>query len=100
MDKENVCPLIVPMFAAPLFDMLTTEMLTQLRICDELLGFCATPNVTTHTVEEFNTRVLSTKPEIIQNDDFVNSLYKDILADPNPRSTLTFLHLSDIHLDT
>jgi hypothetical protein len=51
-------------------------------------------------VEEFNTRVLAQKPEIIQNDDFVNSLYKDILADPNPRPTLTFLHLSDIHLDT
>lgn len=75
MDKENVCPLIVPMFANPLFDMLSNEMLTQLRICDELLGFCSTPKVVTHTVEEFNSRVLSTKPEIIQNDDFVNSLY-------------------------
>jgi len=43
--------------------------------------------------------VLSEKPEIIANDDYLAQMYEKIYSDPNPRKTLTFLHLSDIHLD-
>ena len=42
---------------------------------------------------------MSTKPEVLASNDYVNNLYKTIYADPNPRETLTLLHISDIHLD-
>jgi hypothetical protein len=44
--------------------------------------------------------VLADKPAEILRDDYIMQLYREIYSDPNPRKTLTFLHLSDIHLDT
>jgi len=45
--------------------------------------------------------ILSSKPAIIQNDDFVDNLYKEIAEDPNrdQRPTLKFVHFTDIHMD-
>jgi len=40
MNKETVCPAVVPMFAAPIWKTLDDQILTKLRICDEFLGFC------------------------------------------------------------
>lgn len=44
--------------------------------------------------------MLADKPAEILRDDYIMQLYRKIYSDPNPRKTLTFLHLSDIHLDT
>lgn len=44
-------------------------------------------------------RVLADKPESIQNDDYVNSLYEKIRNDPNPRPTIKAVHISDPHID-
>jgi len=63
------------------------------------LGFCDTPEIKTLYTEEYKAELLATKPDKIKNDDYVNNLYKQIYADPNPRKSLTMLHLSDIHLD-
>ena len=40
-NKDIVCPGIVPFMAAPILDMITRELLTELRICNMFLGFCA-----------------------------------------------------------
>jgi hypothetical protein len=46
-------------------------------------------------------KMLSGKPLSIQNDDFVDNLYKEIAADPNKdsRPTMKFVHFTDIHMD-
>ena len=64
-NKDIVCPGIVPFMAAPVLDMITRELLTELRICNMLLGFCALPVVETLFIEDYNKRLLSTKPEEI-----------------------------------
>lgn len=51
------------------------------------------------TVQDFADRVLSTKPKSIINDDFVQNLYEQIRSDPNPRSTIKVVHISDAHID-
>lgn len=45
--------------------------------------------------------MLADKPALIQNDDYVDNLYKMIAADPNKdqRPTLKFVHFTDIHMD-
>jgi 3',5'-cyclic AMP phosphodiesterase CpdA len=43
--------------------------------------------------------MLSTKPESIMDNNYINSLYEDIKADPNPRPILTIAHISDLHMD-
>jgi hypothetical protein len=43
--------------------------------------------------------ILKDKPEIIQEDDFVNRLYDDVNKNPKDRKTLKMVHITDIHLD-
>lgn len=43
--------------------------------------------------------ILATKPESIRDDNFIDNLYAQIAADPNPRETYTALHISDVHID-
>ena len=63
------------------------------------MGFCNSPKVDTLEIADYQARLQAQKPEEIQDNDYVNNLYRSIYSDPNPRETLTFLHLSDIHLD-
>jgi len=49
-------------------------------------------------VEHFQERVLADKPDIIQNDDFVNKKYEEIRFGEN-RRTLKIVHISDPHID-
>jgi len=50
-------------------------------------------------VDDYATAILASKPDSIKDDDFVNKLYKQIKADPNPRETYKVLHMSDIRMD-
>lgn len=85
--------------APPVLDTLSGEIFTELRICDEFLGFCSRPKYETLEISDFQARVLADKPAEIQDDMYVNNLYAQIYADPEPRRTLTMLHLSDMHID-
>lgn len=100
-DKMNVCPAMVTMMANPVLDMLANGVLTQVRVCNELLGFCNKPSIETLEVSDFQTRVLADKPAEIQNDDYINKMYESVYNDPNraSRETLQILHISDIHVD-
>ncbi len=44
-------------------------------------------------------QMLKSKPEHLQDDNFVNNLYEDLLKDKHPRKTLKMVQVTDIHLD-
>ncbi len=48
--------------ATSVIDVIQREVLTQVRICDELLGFCERPVVETLLISNYETRVLADKP--------------------------------------
>ena len=98
-DAATVCPGIIPMMATPMLDMIGRELFTKERICNEFLEVCAIPSFETITVDQYATRVLAQKPELILNDDYVTNLYSQIYNDPNPRKTLRAVHISDPHID-
>ena len=96
----TVCPGFVSEMSKPMLEIMERDILTKLRVCDEFLGFCSSPTVDTLEIEDFNARVLADKPAETLDNEYVNNLYKQIHADPNERKSLTFLHMSDVHLDT
>lgn len=98
-DAPTVCPGIIPIMATPVLDMIGRELFSKERICNEFLEVCAIPSFETITVEQYATRVLAQKPELILNDDYVTNLYSQIYNDPNPRKTLRAVHISDPHID-
>ena len=54
------------------------------------------------TVDDYTKRILSDKPDIIKNNDFINNLYKEIKADKEngvKRETMVIYHFSDLHWD-
>jgi len=87
------------MMAVPILETVTRDILTPLRVCNEILGYCNNPTVETLTVADYQTRVLADKPAENQNNDFVNKLYEQVYAAENERPKLTFLHISDVHID-
>jgi hypothetical protein len=53
LDADNVCPSVVPLFGTPVLDMITSDLLTELRFCNEFLGLCARPKVETLEFSDF-----------------------------------------------
>lgn len=45
--------------------------------------------------------ILSTKPDYLKNDDFVDNLYEEIkqAGGIESRKTITAVHISDLHMD-
>ena len=52
-NADEVCPGIVPFMAGPVVDMITSSILTQLRVCNEFLGFCNSPKVDTLEIADY-----------------------------------------------
>lgn len=98
-DKETVCPTMVPLMAPTFLDLIANDLMTELRLCNEVLGFCERPKVSDLEVSDYKARVLADKPDNTKENDFVNKMYEQIYADTKERETLTFLHISDIHID-
>jgi sphingomyelin phosphodiesterase len=42
---------------------------------------------------------LASKPESLADDDFINSLYRDIANDTSERSTIRIVQFTDLHID-
>jgi hypothetical protein len=76
MQADEVCPGMIELNSGPVFTLLSRDIFSQLRICNELLGFCSKPGIETYEIEDFTARVLADKPTIIQNDDYLNKLYE------------------------
>jgi hypothetical protein len=57
-------------------------ILTEDFICGFVFNLCTdTPNYTQERADDFVTRVLSTKPSSIEDDDFMDNLYIDNIRD-------------------
>ena len=54
-------------------------------LCTDAYNFCPSYDATFVKLNEteYENEILGDKPELIANDDFVDSLYASILADPN-----------------
>jgi hypothetical protein len=52
-DGDTVCPAMIDLMYPPVFETVTRDMLTKDRVCDEFLGFCSSPKVTVHELEDF-----------------------------------------------
>lgn len=88
-DKMNVCPTMVTMMTDPVLGMIANGLLTPIRICNELLGFCNKPSIETLEVADFQARVLADKPTEIKDDDYINKMYRSIYEDPDRASRET-----------
>ena len=78
LDAEHVCPSVVPLFGDSVLDVLSNDLLTQLRFCSEFLGVCKNPHFYTLSLEDYKDRVLLDKPSFIKDDNYINTLYKEI----------------------
>eukprot|EP00345_Euplotes_harpa_P014290 CAMPEP_0168352526 /NCGR_PEP_ID=MMETSP0213-20121227/22640_1 /TAXON_ID=151035 /ORGANISM="Euplotes harpa, Strain FSP1.4" /LENGTH=520 /DNA_ID=CAMNT_0008363827 /DNA_START=173 /DNA_END=1731 /DNA_ORIENTATION=+ len=70
--------------------------------CEVLLQVCSHENYSVRYSDEDVSRILSDKPSFIQNNDFVNNLYKEIEDDTKrgvKRETMLMYHFSDLHFD-
>jgi hypothetical protein len=98
-QRFKVCPSFISLYYESMLPVITDYIVTRERVCVEALEVCSTPVVHQIDLEKVVDDILATKPEIIKNDDFLDNLYAQIAADPNPRETLTAIHISDVHID-
>jgi hypothetical protein len=90
---------MIKMMVDSMYDMIATDLISKNRICNQFLGYCNNPTFKEITLDDYTTRVLSDKPALIQDDNFINNLYSEIKADTKPRKTLKVVHMSDPHID-
>ena len=71
--------------------------------CTQVLDLCPSwdSNYNVLNPNDWSDKMLADKPVLIQNDDFIDNLYKEIAADPNKesRQTMKIVHFTDIHMD-
>ena len=72
---QIVCPGIVNYFGDSLLDAASRYILTKDRMCNEILGLCSNPHIEELKVENVAANILSTKPDFLKIDDFINNLY-------------------------
>lgn len=82
-----------------LFPQLTEFVLTGEYSCSRFFGFCSSPSWITLDHNDYVHRMISEKPDIIKNNDFIDNLYEEIKNDPKERETIRVLHMSDLHTD-
>jgi hypothetical protein len=70
-------------------------------ICDEMWGLCDSPNIEALDLDTYVSNILSTKPDSIKNNDFIDNLYASIYKDGKltERETFTMVQIADPHLD-
>jgi Calcineurin-like phosphoesterase len=68
-------------------------------MCAEILGACSTPVYTKEYAADYAAAMIAGKPDLVKDNNYINDLYARIKADPSPRKTLKFAHVSDLHMD-
>jgi hypothetical protein len=56
--------------------------------CGEFLGYCTDESYYVFYAEDWVNKLLESKPASIKDNNFLNKIYAQIDADPNPRKTL------------
>ena len=90
---------LVVQFSRPIVDVLKNHLVSKDRICNEVLGWCKNPTITPIDLQSVVDRILSDKPDSIQDDNYINNLYAQIEADTTNREILRAVQISDVHLD-
>lgn len=68
--------------------------------CQVELGYCNRDWYTLDTPQTYADRVLKSKPEYLQNDNFLDFMYEEIKAPTNvTRPTISLVQFTDLHLD-
>lgn len=67
--------------------------------CYQEFGACERQWYYPEVADDAVSRIMASKPEYLQNDDFLEYMYQEITQDTNERPTLSFVHFTDLHLD-
>lgn len=81
---------------------LLSKLLEVNYFCEVTIPICSDRHFSIKTVQEEADRILSDKPDLIKNNDYIDNLYKEIAADKlagKDRETMTMYHFSDLHFD-
>ena len=97
--EPSVCRGTVSLMANQLLPAIAEGILSPDRVCDEYLHICNQPHIIEEDIDSYVHNLLSQKPSYIQNNTFIDDLYRKIESDPNPRETVRAIQLSDIHID-
>lgn len=95
----KICPQVVPQYGNALFPVISRYLATRDRVCNEWMGWCTAPVYEQIDLNNLVNEMMKSKPLNTRDDNYVNSLYEQIAADPNQRETYLAVHISDPHLD-
>lgn len=100
MSKNTtICPGIVKMMGDVIVPTLTKFALSPDYVCNKLVQSCNDVDFRILTRESYVDRVLADKPNHIQDNDFVNKLYKQMHSNGGPKKTFRAVHYGDAHVD-
>ena len=98
-QDDTVCKGLVKQMGDVVVPQITDMVLTAEYACSRLYGFCDSPVYATLNPQDYVKRMISEKPDIIRNNDYIDKLYAEIKTDKKERETINILHMSDLHLD-
>jgi len=96
---EEVCNGAVKEMGDILLPVLAESFLSADYFCAEVLSLCSFPTYTKFYAKDYVSAMTATKPDMIQDNNYLNNLYDFIKSDTNPRRTLKAVHISDPHID-
>ena len=99
IDDINVCKGAIKEMEDIIIPVLTQSVFSPDYFCGEFLGYCTDENYYVFYAEAWVEQLLSTKPDIIKDNNYLNNIYKQIAASPQPRKTIRAVQISDPHID-
>lgn len=98
---QDVCTMMVDRMAPIIIHVLANSYLEADYMCAGLLEVCSSPVYIKEYASDYKAQLLATKPDLIKDNNYVNSLYEKIKAAPNAANRPTFkaVHFSDLHMD-
>lgn len=98
MENNTVCYGAVTEMADIFVPVIRESIMNPDYFCSQYMGYCDNKGYFTFEAEEYVEQILSTKPENIQDNNYVNSLYEKIKGQTG-RKTLKAVLISDPHID-
>ena len=89
-------------YVPPIVEGLIKKFFNPDVMCEIRYEVCKKEHYRAQNLDAFVERVLSDKPDIIKNNDYVDNLYKKIAEDKQNgivRQNLTIYQLADLHID-
>jgi len=83
----------------PIAESISSFLLEPEYSCQYEIKVCSTDYYTKLDPTDYVDRLMADKPTEIQSNDFIQKLYNEIAADPEPRKNLTMIQFTDLHLD-